>query len=221
MRSRSMPVRHSLDPERAKRVAVARQYRREGYRVTVPARGDPVPRFLDGMTPDLIAEREDDRVVVEIKRADRVAGSNDLIALAERVGSQSGWRLEFISVPPPAEAGLLEKGSLDGDVVDQLIGQGAFRAAFLLRFAEMENILSWAAVAEGRRLASDLPALAGDLVSLGALPGEILPAIRQAAAMRNRIVHGIAGAAPDRSDLLRLNETVDLLRREIAADRAA
>lgn len=216
-----MPLRVPRDPEYAKLVAVARQYRREGYQVTVPSRGGSLPAFLDGMAPDLVAEREDDKVVVEIKRADQVAGSNDLVTLAERIEGQSGWRFEFISVPAPVEISLLEEGSLDSDVIDQLMGQGAFRAAYLLRFAELENILSWAMAAEGRRPAPDLPAVVGRLVSLGALPGEILPEVRYAATVRARIVHGAVGASPSKSDVLRLGETVAQLRREIGHEPAA
>ena len=73
------------DPENAKRFATARSYKRQGYRVTIPTRGDPLPAFLDRLAPDLIADQTDDHVVIEIKRADRVAGSNDLVALSERV----------------------------------------------------------------------------------------------------------------------------------------
>ena len=214
----SLSVSASRDPERAKRTAVARQYRREGYRVAVPDRGDPVPSFLDGTTPDLVAERDDDRVAVMVKRADRIAGSNELVTLAERIEGRLGWRFELISVAPPVEVELVEDGALD--VIGQLVAQGSLRAAFLLRFAEMENILAFIAVAAGERLAPDVVGMAGDLVRSGALSGEALIAVRAAVGLRNAIVHGVA-TSPDRDAVERLEALVAQLRQEIGERRAA
>lgn len=81
-----------------KRRRVAADYRRQGYRVTQPEVGSTVPPFLHDCRPDLIAERDDDRVVIEIKRSDKLRGSNDLEELAARVTAQPGWRLELIAL---------------------------------------------------------------------------------------------------------------------------
>ena len=76
---------------------VAASYRKAGYRVVVPSTREALPPFLHDHAPDLIAERDDDRVVVEIKPAGSLKGANDLVELAERIAAQPGWRLELIT----------------------------------------------------------------------------------------------------------------------------
>jgi hypothetical protein len=76
---------------------VASSYRKQGYRVTSPPPTDALPPFLHDCQPDLIAEREDDHVVVEVKPAGSLKGANDLVELAERVAAQPGWRLELVT----------------------------------------------------------------------------------------------------------------------------
>ena len=49
---------------------LAREYRRLGYDVAEQPRGESLPGFLRGFSPDLIATRDDDRAVVEIKTAE-------------------------------------------------------------------------------------------------------------------------------------------------------
>jgi hypothetical protein len=76
---------------------VAASYRKAGYRVAAQPKSDSIPSFLLDCRPDLIAEREDDRVVIEIKAAGSLKGSNDLVELAKRVESEPGWRLELVT----------------------------------------------------------------------------------------------------------------------------
>jgi hypothetical protein len=76
---------------------VASSYRKQGYRVIAPPLPDALPQFLHDCQPDLIAEREDDHVVVEVKAAGSLKGANDLVELAERVATQPGWRLELVT----------------------------------------------------------------------------------------------------------------------------
>ena len=80
-----------------KRRQVAAGYAQQGYRVVEPG-ADTIPPFLRDCQPDLIAEREDDHVVVEIKQASALKGSNDLTELAARIAGQPGWRLELIAL---------------------------------------------------------------------------------------------------------------------------
>jgi hypothetical protein len=80
---------------------IAATYRKGGYDVAVPSASDALPTFLQGYSPDLIAEKDDDRVVIEIKAIGSLKGANDLVELAERVHSQPGWRLELVTFKAP------------------------------------------------------------------------------------------------------------------------
>lgn len=80
-----------------KRRQVAAGYVQQGYRVMQPG-ADTIPSFLRDCEPDLIAEREDDHVVIEIKPTSALKGSNDLTELAARIAGQPGWRLELVAL---------------------------------------------------------------------------------------------------------------------------
>jgi hypothetical protein len=69
----------------------ARKYRKLGYSAAErPAAGD-MPAFLHGFAPDLVATSEDDKVVLEIKRAADLKGSNEIKELAAVIDRQAGW----------------------------------------------------------------------------------------------------------------------------------
>jgi hypothetical protein len=79
---------------------VVREYKRRGYRVV--DRPDPgeLPEFLKGYRPSLIAERDDDHAVVEVRTARSLKGSNEFVELASLVNGEAGWRLELVTVRP-------------------------------------------------------------------------------------------------------------------------
>jgi len=86
-----------LSNEDRTRRRVAASYRRQGYSVVAAPTADVLPKFLLDCHPAVIAERGDDRVVVQIKPAGSLKGANDLVDLAQRVTAQPGWRLELIT----------------------------------------------------------------------------------------------------------------------------
>src|SRR5277367_4553486 len=85
---------------------VAREYRKRGYEVVDQPRGDSLPPFLRGFAPDLIAMKDDDRAVVEIKTAEGLRGSNEIKELAAVIEAHAGWRFELISLGRSKDAGL-------------------------------------------------------------------------------------------------------------------
>src|SRR5215469_8061361 len=85
---------------RAQRVIV-HEYRKLGYNVIQSPKGKKLPEFLAGLSPDIIATKGDDRVVIEIKRADTLKGSNDLTELAARVAEMPNWRFELHTLEAP------------------------------------------------------------------------------------------------------------------------
>jgi len=77
---------------------IARQYRKLGFKVLEAPTGEDLPTFLSGLSPDLIATNDDERVVIEIRRADELKGSNDLTELAARVAERRSWRFELVAL---------------------------------------------------------------------------------------------------------------------------
>jgi hypothetical protein len=94
---------------------VAREYRKLGFKVLETPTGADLPPFLEGFSPDLIAVSDSDCVVVEIKRADTLKGSNELTELAARVAEHPKWRFELftLAAPKDVESPIPSKVALD------------------------------------------------------------------------------------------------------------
>ena len=200
--------------EQRQLLVTARAYRRNGYQVLIPERGDPIPAFLDGLKPDLVAQRDDDHVVIEIKRADVVAGSNDIVELAQAVAPRSGWRFELIAVPT---LGRVQRPDLTSVSMEasRLLALDFAKAAFLVTFAAIENLLASAAVLNGINPAdAPLAALARDLVVRGLLSRDVYDEIIRWAAFRNASVHGRDTDSPTKRDV----ETLIALSKRLEDD---
>ena len=175
------------------RVAKARQrvassYRRQGYQVSVPSKADALPEFLHDCEPTLVAEREDDRVVVEIKPTEALKGANELVELAERVAGQPGWRLELITLgrqePPEPPRG--------ADWLDAKLALTPDVAICFFRAALLEVLTRSLAAMEGIRVKNKTAAeLARELGFLGAIDGELLGRIVAALGWQSDLLHDL------------------------------
>ena len=79
---------------------VVREYKRLGYRVIDRPGPEAMPEFLREFRPSLLAERDDDHVVVEVRTARSLKGANEFVELASRIEGAAGWRLELVAVRP-------------------------------------------------------------------------------------------------------------------------
>jgi hypothetical protein len=172
--------------------SVARRYRREGYRVIAPDESTPLPFLLEGVRPDLIAERDDDRVIIEVKANQALRGSNDLRIVAERVSRQPGWRFELVTIGSTDHAPDVRREYLDHIASDarRMISAGRGYLAYLGLFGIVEALLT--DLAERQRLKTSTTSalqLARQLVWRGVMSAELLAGMEHAQALRNQIVH--------------------------------
>jgi len=174
-----------------KRKEIARQYRHQGYRVTWPSAAGALPHFLRDYHPDLIAEREDDRVIVEIKPARALKGSNELKELAAKVADQPGWRLELIALPSEQDdvAPLREP-----DWLESMLEGSGVASDSTVRVVYLIEVLSYlvrglASVNKIKLGAKSTRRIARELVFAGVLSQELLDRIEDALERRNRLMH--------------------------------
>lgn len=197
-----------MSTQTQQRVAKARQriassYRRQGYRVSVPAKAEALPEFLGDCEPTLVAEREDDHVVVEIKPTEALKGANELVELAELVAKQPGWRLELITLgrqeppePPRGVDWLDAKLALTKDVADCF-----YRAAIL------ETLIRSLAVIEGIRVKNKPPSnITRELGFLGAIDGDLLNRIVSALSWQSDLLHDSSSIHPAAQQAAELDE---------------
>ena len=198
--------------ERRKLRSIARRYERDGYRVTVPRQGGSLPSFLEGFTPDLIAESEQDRVVIEVKRSDAVRGSNTLVEIAERVSREPGWRFELVALSPAEKvsASPAEHMAFVESRARQVMGAGHADAAFIYVLGALQVLLEDLASQHGLKVTkTPFTRIVRDLVSRGIISREVLDGLEKARSVWYLWVHVNAEKEPppsadDVEDLLAL-----------------
>ena len=75
---------------------VAQEYEREGYSVAVEPDSRDLPGWLEGLRPDLVAQREGESVVVEVVTRRSAQAGERAKRLGETVRRQDGWRFDFV-----------------------------------------------------------------------------------------------------------------------------
>ncbi len=74
----------SIEREKKRQQAVAREYRKKGYEVILEPGPSALPLFLAGFRPDLLARNENETVVIEIKSQETLSKSRAMVGQARR-----------------------------------------------------------------------------------------------------------------------------------------
>lgn len=207
------------DREQRKLRSIARKYERDGYSVTIPSRGGAIPDFLKGLQPDLIAESEHDRVVVEVKRSDAARGSNELLEMAERVSRESAWRFELVTVPADQQASVPSAEHMDAIATRarQAMDIGLTDVAYLFAYSAMEDMLNDLAQQHGMKVArAPFALIVRELLAKGIISRESFELIERARAARNRLIHSERDIQVSVQDVEALLTFGQHLRSEIA-----
>jgi hypothetical protein len=98
-----MSYREHQSPLEHRRVLrLAREYRNEGYEVTVYPTDADLPPALSKCPLDLIAKGNDKVIAVEVRTKESLTlnGSEDLRRMAEKVKQLPGWMFELVVTNP-------------------------------------------------------------------------------------------------------------------------
>ncbi|GAA6767783.1 hypothetical protein AAFH68_37330 [Flavobacterium sp. CGRL1] len=81
---------------------VFREYKALGYNVIINPSKNEVPDFLDNFIPDIIAHKQGDNVIIEVKISSSLNtdGFKKLENIANLIDSQKEWRFELIFTNP-------------------------------------------------------------------------------------------------------------------------
>lgn len=208
--------------ERRRLNAVAREYRKKGYRVFVRPIPDELPAFLHGFEPDMIALGDHESVVVEVRSKRTLTDpTQHLGKLAEAVNAQQGWRLELVVTNPRHDDANLPRG-VEPDVREIWGKVGTARELLDDGQTELAALVAWSAVeAAPRRVAAandialDYPQpewVIRQLVIDGVLGQDDYSLLRQSLRERHLIVLGFQPEArPDDWVPRPIERTTDLL----------
>jgi hypothetical protein len=180
--------------------SVAERYRRDGFQVITEPGPGVIPFDLGGYAPDLIAQKENLKVIVEIKtQADKISFDH-LSSIADEVKRHDGWRFVLVTsqdIPSLDLPGESEDRFSWEDVVNRIqdadrlshLGQG--EAAYLILWIEFERMMRFHA----QRVALPVDRLAPSILirqlySQGELSMAQYDAALACQGVRNRIVHG-------------------------------
>ena len=178
---------------------VAKKYREQGYNVIIEPLPQQLPTFLGELQPDLIAMKEGDQVVIEVKAKEALRASDLVRHIADAVRKQKGWRFELVLLPSAASAQSTKGWELLGfQEIEQYVKE-ARHAASLSQFIPA-FIFIWIAIeATLRRIAqkSDVSpallspkALLKELVFNGGISRLQYRTIEGIANLRTHVVHG-------------------------------
>ena len=181
-------------------------YAQQGYQVSVEPSPRELPEFLRTLAPDLIARRDGENIVVEIKTSSP-ASFEAVQRLGRALEHRAGWKLQVVYVdladpewkPPPR---LPETKDLSARL--DLIGRAdededQTRVEFLLLWSIIEaaarHRLSSLKIPPTHRISSS--ALLKMLLTEGIIEDDDYAVLRRGLASRNAITHGFLNQVVD------------------------
>lgn len=129
---------------------IEKEYIEKGYKVVSQPSGDQLPNELKGYTPDLIAKKGKETIVVEVKSLKSLKGNSEMLDLVRKVCEQKGWQFNLVISNPSKKSVESSKAQMNSlgpieiasqiDEIEKLISSNMVRSAVLLFGAVAEGI---------------------------------------------------------------------------------
>ncbi len=203
--------------EKRRTAELVQEYRDRGYDVLVEP--DRLPDLPADTRVDLLARKDDEVVLIEVKSRASLADQPRLRELARAIEGRPGWRFELVlagagedaalpeGTPLPEEASSLGRRDVARAVAESeaLIASGHSEAALLLAWSITEATLRLLADTEGisLRREGDPPYVLKQLAVNGALSREDYHSLMNILRLRNVVAHGFKPENEIRPDLVR------------------
>lgn len=179
---------------------LTRSYEEQGFVVKPEPGARDLPFDLGGYVPDLLVEKDDQHLLVEVKPAGVPLSADRLQTLAATVRQHAGWRFLLVTADDvvagllPASVGELVSWQVVAERArraEHLLNLGETDAAFLMLWSALEALLRHHAAQVSLPI-ERLPtaALLDYLYSQGELPFAQFEQAQAALQVRNRLAHG-------------------------------
>ena len=186
--------------ERERLLQLAEEYRDKGYEIFFHPNPEDLPDFLRHYRPDMIVQRGDERVIIEVKsrRSLNLESTYYLKKLAQSVEQHPGWRFELVMTNPedtgysPREESSLQQPEIETrlPMARQLATQHP-ESAILYSWSLVEATLRLVAEHEGMSLPRFDPLyLVKKLVTEGVISRPDYQLLMNTLSLRNAIAHG-------------------------------
>ncbi|EAN1668206.1 hypothetical protein PP793_004485 [Salmonella enterica] len=77
---------------------VAKQYEADGYTVVRNPKKELIPFNLEGYTPDILATRGDENILIEVKTSKTRVNTERLFEISKIVQSHPGWKFSVVTI---------------------------------------------------------------------------------------------------------------------------
>lgn len=210
----------TLSREQERLLLVANELRTQGYQVIVQPTSDQLPDFLRQYNPDMIAQKGQEKIVVEVKSRRSLSQTPGIRDMARLLQDREDWKFELIMVGGETEPimtltaqSLNETGiSNELDRAKQLLDTGFSDAALLLAWSAAEAALRLLAEREGLNLqnGSSLQ-LIKSLVTEGVISRADYELLVDVMRIQNTVAHGYKTEELDQKIVRRLVDAVPQL----------
>ncbi len=198
------------------------RYRERGFQFLVEPPTEFVPDFLQGYTPDALALKDGQGVLIELKRQKTGRDDQRIAEVSRRLSGHPNWTLEVVFAEnfvrergwtlSPAEIRSASDAELREvqEEIERLEQGGNLSAAFLLGWSLLE-------AATRRRIADAAPAasmpmtswqIVEQLTALGIVEGDVVLSLRDLLRKRNALAHGDFSSRADTNDLQALKQVL-------------
>jgi Holliday junction resolvase len=199
---------------------VAQDYRQRGYDVIQTPSPDRKPSFLGHIVPDLIAQKGDEKIVIEVKRVRTPRLPPSLRALLEALRTQPDWRLRLVYAGPEGELETFEVPTLTTEESQRQIDSAAHmyesgeQAVALLKLWSVFEAVGREQLAKMHHqdIGPMAPvAILKELTSFGLIEQDQYSELRNILELRNAAAHGQPNISVTRSRFEMLRELVKTL----------
>jgi uncharacterized protein YutE (UPF0331/DUF86 family) len=186
-------------PERQRARALAEEYRRQGYEVIEAPSPAQLPDFLSDYRPDLLVQKGDEAIVVEVKSRSSLAKDAQMRDLAQLLQTKPHWNFELVVVgesermSAPEGARPFERDDILQriEAAEKLIESGFSEAALLLAWSTSEAALRLLIKEEGIVLDHlNPPYILKQAVMNGVIAKDEYNFLTNVIKYRNALVHG-------------------------------
>lgn len=212
--------------EHQRLLEVAREYRRQGYEVTLSPTQAQLPDFLADFQLDMIASHPQEKVIVEVRSQESLRQAPELEAIAKAVQGKADWRFELVVTNPKEQNRLQTKDAklLEPDDITYrlqeirtLVANEYGEAAFLLTWSVVEAALRHTAQVYNIDLIQDTsPYLLKSLFTYGLLTQGQYQTLQKGLQTRNLLAHGYK----TRQSFVQLLNDLLLITEQLIVDEA-
>jgi len=194
---------------------IANEYKEKGYEVYTNPRQNELPDFLIGFEPDLIARKENDNVLIEVKTRQDKSDIKQFESIINDINKREDWRFEVVftnTKEKKINTSQLQTLSSELiterlDEINRLIQFESFEAAFLLSWSTLEAVLREKLINENKSsLDKTTLSIIKTMFSIGLLNQNDYKTLQIANKLRNTVIHGFQQKIDNKSvvDILQI-----------------